>query len=98
MRIRFARVVVATAAFAVCTVLHAASLSSDDLFSPEWRGKTVTVEGVVHSAEPLPGGGMALAVYRTVSAFTVVVSDAGLEYARFSVFFSCYTRRIISVI
>ena len=67
----------ASAALAVCAVLHAASLSSDDLFSPEWRGKIVTVEGVVHSADPLPGGSMALAVYRTVSAFTVVVSDAG---------------------
>ena len=77
MRSRFARVVAATAAFAACASLHAASLSSDDLFSPEWRGKTVTVEGVVHSADSSPGGAMALSVYRTVSAFTVVVADAG---------------------
>ena len=77
MRSRFASVAVAVAAFAACAALQAASLSSDDLFSPEWRGKAVTVEGVVHSAEPLPDGRMALAVYRTVSAFTVVVADAG---------------------
>ena len=51
-------------------------LSSDDLFSPEWVGQMVTVEGVVHRAERLEDGRMALYVYRTVAAFTVLVSDS----------------------
>lgn len=50
-------------------------LSSDDLFSPEWIGRMVTAEGVVHRAEKLEDGRMALYVYRTVAAFTVLVSD-----------------------
>ena len=53
-----------------------APLSSDALFSPEWRGKTISTEGVVHNAASLPGGGMLLEVYRTVAAFSVIVSNA----------------------
>lgn len=77
MRRKLALTAVATAALAACAFSHAASLSSDDLFSPVWRGKTVTVEGVVHNASPTPDGGMVLSVYRTVSAFSVLVADPG---------------------
>ena len=45
-----------------------AALSSDELFDPEWRGRNVTTEGVVHNVERLPDGRIELDVYRNVAA------------------------------
>lgn len=72
------------AMLAVAAAVSSAPLSSDDLFSPELRGREVVAEGVVHDARMLDGGALALSVYRTVAAFTVIVDSAqGADAAAF---------------
>ena len=63
-------------ALALLALRARAGLSSDELFDPEWRGREVATEGVVHNVERLPDGRIELDVYRNVSAFSVIVEDA----------------------
>ena len=68
---------IGTAIFlALLTGRASAALSSDELFDPEWRGRNVTTEGVVHNVERLPDGRIELDVYRNVAAFSVIVENA----------------------